>query len=288
MIPTRTRVCPDSGCPAPSRRRTRPSKPRVRGDAAGRRRAESWFIVPISADHAKSGIRGNYAGNLRTAGALRLHRFGRVRTLRGVELATDAIGRAALDGDQALWHRSVVGDGQAFAALFDRHRERVFRHACRLARTRHDAEDVVASAFLELWRRRDKVALVDGSVLPWLLVTTTNLGRNAARTKRRYREFLERLPRGEVQPDAAEVALDTHALGADGRLRDGLCALNKADAQLFALVALEGYPVGTAAELLGLSPSAASSRLHRVRTRLREQLVDEPPEHQPENQRGTR
>ncbi len=124
-----------------------------------------------------------------------LHRFGGVRTLRGVEHATNAqTGRSAAEIDEVLWDRSLTGDGEAFGLLFDRHRERVFRHACRLADTRQDAEDVVASAFLELWRCRAKVRLVDGSVLAWLLVTTTNLGRNAARSRRRYRQFLDRLP----------------------------------------------------------------------------------------------
>ena len=162
--------------------------------------------------------------------------------------------------------------------MFDRHRDRVFRHACRLVDARHDAEDVTASAFLELWRRRADVRLVEGSVLPWLLVTATNLGRNTARGTRRYRQLLERLPRAEAPPDAAEVALGHHALGVDAGLRAGLRSLDKTDAYLFVLVALEGYPVTAAAEQLGLSVSAARARLHRVRTRLREQLGDHPTE----------
>ena len=206
-----------------------------------------------------------------------------------MELAADSgVVPAAMESDEALWRRSLDGDGEAFGSLFDRHRDRVFRHACRMAQTRHDAEDVVASTFLELWRRRVDVRLVDRSVLPWLLVAATNLGRNAARGTRRYRQFLERLPRPPDQPDVAEVALDTHALGVDARLRAGLRALNKTDAYLFVLVALEGYPVAAAAEQLELSLSAARARLHRVRTRLREQLGDPPPEKRSDDQGGKR
>jgi RNA polymerase sigma factor (sigma-70 family) len=206
-----------------------------------------------------------------------------------VELVTNARDeRPVLESDEALWRGSLAGDGEAFGALFDRHHERVFRHACRLASSRNDAEDVAASAFLELWRCRDKVQLVDGSVLPWLLVTTTNLGRNAVRAKRRYRDFLEQLPRARAQPDVAEVALDVHALGVDGRLRDGLRALGKTDAQLFTLVALEGYPVGAAADLLGVSTAAARTRLHRVRVRLRASLSEDAGANWTEDQGGTR
>lgn len=176
-----------------------------------------------------------------------------------------------------LWDRGLTGDGEAFGVLFDRHRDRVFRHAWRLAHSRQEAEDVAASAFLELWRRRADVRVVNGSLLPWLLVTTTNLGRNAARGTRRYRQLLERLPRAADQPDVAEEALGTHALGVDEPLRTGLRSLSETDAQLFALVALEGCSVADAAQCLGLSLSAAQTRLHRVRLRLREQLGDRAP-----------
>jgi RNA polymerase sigma-70 factor (ECF subfamily) len=218
---------------------------------------------------------------------VRSHRFGGVRTLGGVELAADSgVVPCAIESDEALWCRSLDGDGEAFGALFDRHRDRVFRHACRLAHTRYDAEDVVASAFLELWRRRADVRLVDRSVLPWLLVTATNLGRNAARGTRRYQRFLEGLPRAQDHPDVAEVALDTHALGVDAGLRAGLRALTETDAHLFVLVALEGYPVDAAAEQLELSVSAARARLHRVRTRLREHLGDDLPRSDLDGQGG--
>ncbi|WP_277526503.1 sigma factor [Arthrobacter sp. ES3-54] len=55
----------------------------------------------------------------------------------------------------------------------------------RLSRDRHDAEDIMATAFLELWRRRDTVRVVEGPVLPWLLVTTANAARNSGRIQQR-------------------------------------------------------------------------------------------------------
>ena len=196
-----------------------------------------------------------------------------VRTLLGMDLAPyGPVAHSRRPEDRSLWDRSLGGDGDAFGILFDRHRDRVFRHASLLARSRQEAEDVAASAFLELWRRRKDVRLIEGSVLPWLLVTTTNLGRNAARSTFRYRQLLERLPRAPDQPDVADTVLGTRALGVDGSLRVALRSLNKTDAQLFALVALEGYSVADAAECLCLSVSAAQTRLHRTRRQLRAQL----------------
>lgn len=56
--------------------------------------------------------------------------------------------------DLDLLKQASAGDGDAFARLFRRHRDRVFRHTLRLASTPSDAEDLVALTFAEVWRRR--------------------------------------------------------------------------------------------------------------------------------------
>ena len=189
------------------------------------------------------------------------------------QAAIRAADRTVGERDELLWARGLAGDGEAFGLLFDRHRERVWRHACRFAPARHDAEDLVAAVFLELWRLRERVRLVDGSVLPWLLAVTTNLGLNAVRARRRYRSLLDRLPRADDEQDAAVVALEARGLGFGGRLREELGALKLKDAQLLALVALEGYSVLEAADCLRLSEPAARARLHRARARLQGRLA---------------
>ncbi|MGQ2915017.1 RNA polymerase sigma factor [Microbacterium aurantiacum] len=169
-----------------------------------------------------------------------------------------------------LWERGAAGDDGAFGLIFDLHRDRVFRHAYRILQDVHDAEDASAVAFLELWRRRRQVRLVDGSPLPWLLATTTNTCRNLARTKRRYRTLLDALPHSATAPSAEDAALD--GLVADGDLVAALTTLSRADAELFALVAVEGYAITDAAVAVGVSPGAARTRMHRIRNSLQHQL----------------
>ena len=118
-----------------------------------------------------------------------------VRTYQGMNPLDEA----------GAWGRAAAGDGDAFGRLFDAHSGRVYRHALRLTGDIHNAEDVLAAAFLELWRRRKDVRVVDGSVLPWLLVTAGNLALNQGRGLRRHRAFLARLLRQEQQVDPAEV-----------------------------------------------------------------------------------
>ena len=152
------------------------------------------------------------------------------------------------------WAAALGGDGEAFADVFDRHKDRVYRHALKLVGAVHDAEDVTAGAFLELWRRRRSVRLVEGSVLPWLLVTATNLSRNAARGLRRYGALLASLPRSGPAGDAGEVGVENMEEAATAaRVREALRALPAPDGALIALTAFEGLSPAQAAAALGIS-----------------------------------
>jgi RNA polymerase sigma-70 factor (ECF subfamily) len=175
--------------------------------------------------------------------------------------------------ETALWSRARSGDGRAFAALFDAHRDRAFRHVLRLVASAHDAEDVVAAAFFELWRKRETVPVVDGSVLPWLLVTTTNLARNSGRGVRRYQAAIDRLPRSQDLADPAETAEERIARE---QLLDAVRALGEPDAALVLLTALEGFTPSEAGAAVGLSAGAARTRLHRARRRLQHRLGGTP------------
>jgi RNA polymerase sigma factor (sigma-70 family) len=171
--------------------------------------------------------------------------------------------------EAALWERALRDDGDAFGALFDLHRDRVFRRALGLMVNAHDAEDVAASAFFELWRRRRKVQPVHGSVLPWLLVTTVNLSRNAQRSSSRYQRVLRTIPRDETVP-----APDAESAETKKRLTQSLKQLSQVDAALFVLTAIEDLPLAEAAEAVGLKPSTARMRLSRARARIRADLHD--------------
>jgi len=96
--------------------------------------------------------------------------------------------------DEDEWALALVGDPSAFSRIFLRHRDRVFRHSFRLVPTATDADDAVATVFFETWRRRARIRFVEGSMLPWLLLTATNVARNLRRSTARYRQLLDGLP----------------------------------------------------------------------------------------------
>lgn len=180
-------------------------------------------------------------------------------------------------GDPALWERVRAGDADAFALLFDRHHGRVHRHARRWSPGDQDAEDLVAAVFLEAWRRRDDVAVVDASVLPWLLATANNLQRNRTRSGHRGRRALERMRAGAelTSPDHADGVADrVDAEHRAAAVRRAFARLDPLAQDVLTLCVLEGHPLSTAADLLGCPVGTVKSRLSRARTRLRRVLDD--------------
>jgi len=170
-----------------------------------------------------------------------------------------------------VWSRARTGDSAAFATLFDRHRDRVFGHALRLLRATHDAEDVTAMVFLEAWRRRESVHVVDGSIVGWLLVTTNNIVRNHSRSAHRYRNALAKLSRPEPQPDhgpAVDEALD----GSDRNrvVREAFATLDARDQDVITLCLIEELPLAQAAAVLRVPIGTVKSRLSRAKRRLGE------------------
>ncbi|MGD8167163.1 RNA polymerase sigma factor [Herbiconiux sp. P16] len=167
-----------------------------------------------------------------------------------------------------LWTRGRAGDQPAFGALFDLYKDRVFRHAFRLLADRSDAEDVLGTVFLELWRRRDDVHVSDGSILPWLLVTTTNSAMNLQRATRRYRHLLSRVPHDPPELSAEEEAfLKSEELDPD--LKNAIHSLNPTDQGLVTLVLIEDYAIADAAVALGIRVGTARTRLSRLKAKLR-------------------
>lgn len=166
-----------------------------------------------------------------------------------------------------MWQRMLAGEARAFGVIWDRHHDRVFGHLLVTGVDRSDADELTGTAFLEAWRRRSSVRFVDGSLLPWLLVTAGNVAKNAHRARRRYRAVIDRLPPPGLAPDPAETVAARH----DPRVRlarEVLQAARPADRELVALTAIEGFTVAEAAQALGLSESAARMRLARLRERL--------------------
>lgn len=180
--------------------------------------------------------------------------------------------------DGELLFRLSRGDEPAYRMLHNRHQVPVWRMSLVLMRTTWDAEEVAATAFFELWRKRDKVRVVDGSVLPWLLVTTAFAAKNSLRSRRRYQRLLNRIPHdGDVPDHADEVARAMDSLKIANDVRGALLDLNQRDASVVILCVIQELSASEAAVVLGIPEGTVKSRLSRVKSRLRGALHEYAP-----------
>ena len=164
--------------------------------------------------------------------------------------------------------RAQVGDRDAFAGLYDRHARPVYWQAYAVVRDRDLAEDVTQDVFVTTWRRIRSITPVDGSILPWLLVTARYTAYNTARKEqRRAADGLNHDPVGGPGADA-----DVERALIQAEIDKAVAALSPVDQQLYALCVDGGATYEQAAAELGVSHSVVRNRIHRLRARLRADL----------------
>ena len=157
-------------------------------------------------------------------------------------------------------------DDVTFAQAAEDHLDDVFGYLVYLTHDRGLAEELTGDAFeraLRLWSRYDPRK---GSVKTWLcqVARTTALDHFRSERRRRRREAEYAL----AQPIADEPAVE----GLSAELEEALARLAPADREVIALRILLELDGPAAARVLGISPTALSTRLSRALNRLEEAL----------------
>jgi RNA polymerase sigma-70 factor, ECF subfamily len=172
-------------------------------------------------------------------------------------------------GDGELWERARHGEAECFGVLFDRHGAAVRAFCARRTGSIDAADDLVSIVFLEAWRRRAEVELVDGNALPWLFGIARRTIQHRWRTALRHRRALDRLPPAPATPDHADDIAgrldDERHLVA---LRAALDRLRPPDRDVLVLCVWQGLTYAEAAVALGVPVGTVRSRLSRARARL--------------------
>ncbi len=169
-----------------------------------------------------------------------------------------------------MWADAREGDAAAYGELFECHARAVYNYCFRRTASWSEAEDLTSLVFLEVWRRRRRVVIVDDSLLPWLLGVATNVLRNRRRSLRRHDAALSRLAL-EHEPDFADEAAsrvdDERAMRVVLR---AVATLPRREQDVLTLCGWSGLSYEQASAVLGVPVGTVRSRLSRARSRLRE------------------
>ena len=153
----------------------------------------------------------------------------------------------------------------SFDALYRSSADAVYAYAASLLRDRSAAEEVTAAAFERAFRKQRSFDPRRGTQRAWLF----GIARNAALDELRRRKRRDELT---AEPAGDEPAPDGEAEAAERRatVRAALAGLDPRERELIALKFHAGLDNAEIADVLGVSPSNAGTRVHRALTRLRE------------------
>lgn len=173
--------------------------------------------------------------------------------------------------DRELWQRAAAGDGDGFAALYERYADGIYGYCFRRTASWSTAQDLTSVVFLEAWRRRRVVQLDEqGSVAAWLFGVAGNVVRNSTRSQLRYQRVLSALPPVAAQPDFTEdLAGRVDDEKQMRRVLDAIDLLPELDREVLALCAWTSLSRAEVATCLSIAEGTVKSRLSRARQRLR-------------------
>ncbi|MCC6831153.1 MAG: sigma-70 family RNA polymerase sigma factor [Thermoleophilia bacterium] len=159
---------------------------------------------------------------------------------------------------------------EAFAALFDRHFDRIHGYLSRRFGPQA-AADAASETFLVAFRRRGSYDPARVDALPWLFGIAVRVARSQRRTERR---MLRATGVHDAPPEDPHATVDAR-LGAGEReaLRRALAGLRRQERDALTLFALADLTYEEIAVALGTTPGTVASRIFRARSRLSGELA---------------
>jgi RNA polymerase sigma-70 factor, ECF subfamily len=189
--------------------------------------------------------------------------------------------------DKDLLQAHVDGEPEAFGALFDRHRDRLWAVALRTAGGPDDAADALQDAMVSAFRRAGSFR-GEAAVTTWLhrIVVNACLDQHRRRKSKPTTTWIETLHETATRTD------DMANRELQIELERALAELPDDQRAAIILVDVEGYSVEDAAAVLSCPPGTIKSRCARGRAKLAKRLdgVRNPDAGQtvlPEKQGGT-
>jgi len=189
---------------------------------------------------------------------------------------TDPEQRQATDSIEAdLIERAKLGNAQAFQALYDKHKRRVYSLCLRMTANTAEAEDLTQEAFLQLYR---KIGTFRGesAFSTWLHRLSVNVVLMHLRKKNLPVVSLEETTQaGEDDTPKKDFGAEDLALaGSIDRLQlqKAVDDLPPGYRMIFVLHDVEGYEHNEIASIVGCSIGNSKSQLHKARMKLRDLL----------------
>jgi RNA polymerase sigma factor (sigma-70 family) len=174
--------------------------------------------------------------------------------------------------DAELVKAVAAGDGDAFAALYDRYSRQAYSLARRVCGEPELAEEAVQDAFLAVWRDPARFDPARGGFASWLLTLVHHRSVDVVRRQVTYRgHTLLGDEEALDQPTRTEGGADERAISSviGGMVRQALRQLSADQRQVISLAYLGGYTQSEVSAITGLPLGTVKSRTFAGIRRLR-------------------
>ena len=174
--------------------------------------------------------------------------------------------------EEDLVDGAVAGDEAAFAALYDRHVDRVYRHVYYRVGNRADAEDITQQVFLQAWRAIGRYRRGGAPFLAWLLTIAHNSVISFYRRAKPARYLDLDVPATAPWSDPETAAFAEH----DRQMvRRAITKLKPDQQHVITMRFLEHFDYATVAAVLGKGEGNIRVIQHRALQELRRLLAAE-------------
>jgi RNA polymerase sigma-70 factor (ECF subfamily) len=173
---------------------------------------------------------------------------------------------AELDRVRALVTLAQQGDGEAFAAIYERYVDVVYRYVYYRVGSQHVAEDLTSETFVRALRRLDSFTWTGRDIAAWFVTIARNLVVDHVKSSRYRLEVTtgDMLDGDERAPSTESEVLDRLR---DERLLEALRGLKPDQQECLSLRFLQGLSLAETAEVMGRSAGAVKQlQLRAVRS----------------------
>ncbi len=174
------------------------------------------------------------------------------------------------ESEESLVKRAIQQDSTAFASLYDRYVDKVYRHVYYRIPTAADADDITQEVFIKAWRAITKFRQTKASFGTWLIAIARNSISDFYRTRKKTipLDDFEIISRNiETDPQAmAEISL------AAEKMRKAVLKLKENKREIIFLHFFEGWSYREISEILNKSEGAIRIIQYRALTDLRQIL----------------
>lgn len=188
---------------------------------------------------------------------------------------------AVIRAEEEEWiARARAGDLDAFARIYERYENGVFRHAYRLLEDADEADDVRQETFVRAYQALGRFR-GDSRLKTYLFAICGNVCRDRLRHQKRHpaKGYGLTIPEGAIHLSGGDSEmrhdpLDCLQRATDAaRVRTALSRLSPSDRELLLLYHVEGMELDDTATIIGCTRVSVPVRLFRARRRLKDAFL---------------